>query len=195
MKKFFLTLLFIPFLLGGCGSDNPGGGDTPVEHSIDVPISEVSIIEGHEFQIPIEVLKPTIVVCRSNNEEIATVTHNGLVTGVKEGETTINISGGQDHFIVFVTVLEETSKASLQITMPKYNFTLKAGDKYNLPITVKYGSSVIKDPALSYEFEKEGIVSISELTVTALLAGTTKCVVTALYNELEVSELFTLTVY
>ena len=194
MKRLFLALLFIPLLLGGCGSNN-SGGESQIEHNINVPISEVLIVEGKEFQIPIEILKQTIVVCRSNNEEIATVTHSGLVTAIKEGETTINISGGQDHFIVFVTVLPDSAKDSLQITMPKYDFTLKVDDEYELPITVKYGNNVIEDAALTYEYEIDNIISIENLTITALNSGTTNCVVTASYNELEVSELFTITVY
>lgn len=194
MKKLFLTLLFIPALLTGCG-----GNDSPVipqaEHCIDVNINEVALIEGDQFQIPIEVVKPAIIICRSNNEEVATVTHEGLVTAIKEGETSISISGGADRYLVFVTVLKETSKSSLSIDMPKDEFTLKVGDEYELPLTVKYGLETVKEPRLSYEYEVEEIVSITNLTVTAINVGITKVVVTASYDDLEVSEIFTITVY
>ena len=195
MKKFLLSLLFIPFLLTGCGGSSGGGDTPPAEPSINVPISEVSIIEGEEFQIEIEILKPTIVICRSNNEEIATVTHSGLISALKEGETTITISGGQDHFLVFVTVLENTAKSSLSIEMPKNRYTLKEGDEFLLPLTVKYGTEIVSTPTLTYEYEYEDIISIEDYSVTALSAGTTKVVVTASYDDLEVSEIFTIVVY
>lgn len=194
MKKLLLAILSIPcLLLGGCNKSSKV--DPPVEHSIDVSINEVSITEGEQYTIPIEIIKQTIVVCRSNDEEIATVTRDGVITAIKEGETTISISGGQDHFIVFVTVLAEVAQDSLQIVMPKQSFTLEKNDEFVLPLVVKYGNKEIKDPNLSYEYENEGIVSISSLTVTALKEGTTKCVVTATYEELSVSEIFTITVY
>ena len=194
MKKLFLALLFVPLLLTGCGgSNNPE--PAPVEHYIDVGINEVTLIEGNQFEIPIEVIKPTIIICRSNNEEVASVTHEGVITANKEGETSITISGGQDRFIVFVTVLAETSVDSLSIVMPKNEFTLKVDDEYELPLTMKYGKEEVKEPVLSYEYEYENIVSIEGLTVTALAAGTTKVVVTASLDELKVSEIFTVTVY
>ena len=195
MKRLFLTLLFIPSLLTGCGCSQDPVVPPAVEHYINVPTNTVTLTEGNEFTIPIEVIKPTIITCRSNDEEIATVTHEGLITAIKEGETTITISGGQDRFIVFVTVLAEPTKSSLSIVMPKKEFTLKVDDEFELPLTVKYGAEEVKEPVLTYVYEVEDIVSITDLTVTALAEGTTKVVVTASYDDLEVKEIFTITVY
>ena len=197
MKKLFLAILTLPLLLTGCvQSTTPSdSGDTEVEHYINVPINDVSMVEGEQYQIPIEILKKTIIVCRSNNEDIVTVTHSGLITAVKEGETTITVSGGQDHFIVFVTVSQKTAEDSLQIVMPKYEYTMKSGDTFNLPLSVKYGDVVVNNYTLSYEYEIDGVVSISNLTITASTVGITRCVVTATYLNLEASEIFTITVY
>ena len=194
MKKLLLTLLFIPFLLGGC---HKSGSSVPVseEHTINVPVNEVTLTEGEQYQVPIEVIKKSIIICRSNNEEVATITHDGLITAVKEGETTVSISAGQDNFIVFVTVLPKTAEDSLQIVMVKNDFVMQVDDTFVLPISVKYGNVEVSNPTLSYVFEEENIVSINNLTVTALKEGTTKCVVTASYEQLEASEIFTITVY
>ena len=193
MKKLFLTLLFIPALLTGCGGNST---PTPVaEHCINVGINEVTLYEGDDFQIPIEVIKPAIIICRSNNEEIATVNHEGLINAISEGETSISISGGADRYLIFVTVLKETSKSSLSIDMPKKEFTLEVGDEYELPLKVKYGLEEIKEPRLSYEYEVEDIISIANLTISTLNVGYTKVVVTASYDDLEISEIFTVTVY
>lgn len=193
MKKLFLSLLFIPALLTGCGENST---PTPVaEHCINVGINEVTLYEGDDFQIPIEVIKPAIIICRSNNEEIATVNHEGLINAISEGETSISISGGADRYLIFVTVLKETSKSSLSIDMPKNEFTLEVGDEYELPLKVKYGLEEIKEPRLSYEYEIADIISITNYTISTLNVGYTKVVVTASYDDLEISEIFTVTVY
>lgn len=195
MKKFFLAFLFIPFLLAGCGGSS-SGGDTPIAHNINVLVDEVTITEGKEFQIPIEIIKKTIIVYHSNNEEIATISREGVITALKEGETSISITGGKnDHYLVFVTVLAETTKDALQIVMPKTQFTLELNDEFVLPLSVKLGNDEIKNATITYEYENEGIISITSLTVNALSVGTTKVVANATYSELEVSEIFTVTVY
>ena len=193
MKRLLLAVFLIPFLLGGCNQQ--GGGSSPGEHYINVPINDVSLIEGEEFEIPVEIIKTTIVTYRSNNDDIATVSRTGVITAIKEGETTINISGGGDHFIVFVTVYPQTAKDSLQIVMVKDSFTVAKDDTFILPITVKYGNEVIKEPTLSYEYEHEGVVLIEDLTLIAKAVGTTKCLITATYGDLEVDDIFTVTVY
>ena len=196
MKKLFLAILLVPFLLGGCNKKNSGGDEQiPEVHYIDVSVTEVSLIEGDTYQIPIEILKKTIVICQSNNESVATVTHDGLVTAVAKGETSITITGGKDRFIVFVTVSPDEAKDSLQIVMVKDSFTIALGDEYILPLTVKHGNEVVSNPTLAYTYETEGIVSIEGLTVTALAVGSTKCVVNASYNEMSITASFNISVY
>ena len=60
---------------------------------------------------------------------------------------------------------------------------------------VKYGNQIVHNYTISYLYENEGIVSISNLVMTALSAGTTRVVATATYIDFEVSESFIVTVY
>ena len=204
MKKLFLSALLLPLILGGCSlfkketNNNEQEQEQQVveeDHYIDVSVTELSLEIGEQYQIQITQLKKTIVLCQSNDDNIATVTQNGLVTAVAAGETTITISGGQDRFVVFITVLPPEAKDSLQIVMVKSSFTVSLDDEYVLPFTVKLGNEVIANPALSYTYEITGIVSITGLNVTPLAAGTTKCVVSASYNQQSTSSSFTITVY
>jgi len=209
-KKLLFTLLF-PLLLSGCSfnlfkksdanSDQDRGQDSgevtpqPTEHSINVIDTEISIEVGLQYQINIVELKKTIIICQSSNDSVASVTQGGLVSALSPGEATISISGGQDRFNVFVTVLPPEAKDSLQIVMVKQLFTISLGDEYTLPLAVKLGNQLIEDATLTYQYETEGIVSISGLDVTPLAVGTTKCVVSASYNEMNTSSSFTITVY
>ena len=185
MKKMFLSILLIPLLLCGCNKKQQQEEVVPEQKQyINVALSEVSLHEEEQYQIEVEILqKGTIVFYTSNDNNIASVDNNGLIQGVKAGETTISIRGGKDSYTLFVTVLPYQTKDSLQIVLLKNEFTLQVNDEYELPLTVKYGNTVIENPTLSYVYETEDIVTISSLTVSAKKAGTTQCVVTATYNE------------
>ena len=204
MKKFILPVLLFPLLVGGCtlfkkksNEESQEQNEQVVEedHYIDVKDSEVSLIIGEQYQIEITQLKKTIILCQSSNDNVATVTQSGLVTALAQGETSITITGGKDRFIVFVSVLPDEAKDSLQIVMVKSSFTIEMGDEFTLPFVVKYGNQIVENPTFIYEYETTGIVSISGLNVTTLSAGTTRCVATASYNELSTSSSFAITVY
>ena len=81
------------------------------------------------------------------------------------------------------------------IVLDKDSFTLAVNDTFNLPISVKLGNEIINDALISYTIGNPQVVSISNNVVTALSAGTTKCVATASYLEEEVSKGFNITVY
>ena len=198
MRKVLLPLLAIPFILLGCNKQS-GGGNKPAptpEQYINVEVNQITLEVEETYQIVTEVLVPdTIVFYSTNNKNVATVTEDGLVTAVAAGETSINIRGGRDYYSLFVTVTPYQAKDSLQITLTKKNFTLSVDDEFVLPLQVKYGNEVIDNYTISYLYENNNIVSISNLVMTALAAGTTKVVATATYNDQEASESFTVTVY
>lgn len=203
MKKMLLSMLLFPLILGGCSLFKKKSNEQPQEEEqvveddryIDVSATELSLEVGEEYQIVITQLKKTIVLCQSNDESIAKITKEGLVTAVSPGETTLSISGGKDRYIIFVTVLPPEAKDSLQIVMVKTSFTISLDDEYTLPFIVKLGNEIVNNPTFTYAYEVENIVSITGLNVTPLSVGTTKCVVTATYNELSISSSFNITVY
>ena len=145
MKKLLLSMLLFPLILGGCSLFKKKSNEQPQEEEqvvvedryIDVSATELSLEVGEEYQIVITQLKKTIVLCQSNDESIAKITKEGLVTAVSPGETTLSISGGKDRYIIFVTVLPPEAKDSLQIVMVKTSFTISLDDEYALPFTVK----------------------------------------------------------
>lgn len=194
MKKLLLFTLLIPFILGGCS--NKGNNSKQNDQYINVLVNQITLEEDEQYQIQTEIVKKgTIVFYSSNNEEVATVDDNGLVTAKNVGEATINIRGGRDTYSLFVTVVPYQAHDSLQIVLDKDSFTIEVDDIYVLPLVVKHGNDVIDNPNLSYTYENEGIVSILGIKMTGESIGTTKCVVTASYNQEEVSKSFTVTVY
>lgn len=193
MKKAFLSLLLVPFLLAGCSKSSK---TSSAEQYIQVDVVELTLMEDDTYQIETNIVKKgTIVFYSSANESIATVSDEGLITAIKAGETTITIRGGKDSYNIFLTVNPFQAHNSLQIVMEKESYILAVSDEYVLPLQVKKGNEVINDASLDFTIEKPSIISINGLTVTALNAGTTKCVVTASYQEEVVSKGFSITVY
>ena len=197
MKKLLLALFTLPFILLGCNKQNGGHKPAPTpEQYINVRVSQVTLEELETYQIETEILVPnTIVFYSSNNNNVATVTDNGLVTAIAPGETSINIRGGKDYYSVFITVTTYQAKDSLQVVLSKKNFNLEVNDTFVLPLVVKYGNEVVNDYTVSYLYENEGVVSIADKVMTALNAGTTRVVVNATYNNQQASESFVVTVY
>lgn len=191
MKKLFLSLLLVPFLLGGCKKST-----TPSIQYIQVDITELTLMEDDTYQIETTIVKEgTIVFYSSANDSVASVTDEGLITALKAGETTITVRGGKDSYNIFVTVNPFQAHDSLQIVMEKESYTLEVDDEYYLPLQVKKGNQVINDASLNYTIENPAVASISGLLIKALSVGTTKCVVTASYEEEVVSKGFSITVY
>ena len=89
-------------------------------------------------------------------------------------------------------MLHQESDGLLRSNVPK---VIEVNDEYILPLTVKYGNEIIENPSLSYTYENEGVVSIVGNVVTGLKEGETRCVVTASYEQKEVSKSFKITVY
>lgn len=194
MKKRLLALLLIPFLLG---CKNKGNSSVPPsEQYINVPVEELTLMEDDTYQIETQIIKAgTIVFYSSMNEEIVTVNDSGLVTALHAGTTDIVVRGGKDTFNIYVEVLPFQAKDSLQIVLDKDSFTLGVGEDYLLPLKVMVGNKVINDAELTFDISDPAIASISGLTVTALSAGTTKCLATAKYGQEEVSKGFNINVY
>ena len=200
MKKKLLALFLFPFLLlSGCnkkGQEEESPVTPPTEQYINVSVNEVTIEEDSTYQIETEIIKKgTIIFYSSANEEIATVNDDGLVTAIKAGETFITIRGGKDSYIVDIKVTSFQAKNSLQIVLTKDSFVVAKDDTYVLPLTVKLGNQVIDNATLSYTYSVDGVVSIDNLTLTALSVGEVSCVVTASYQSFEASKVFSVTVY
>ena len=196
-KKLLLTLLILPFLLGCKNKTNNNSSSTvPGEQYINVDVNEVTLMEDDTYQINTSIIKSgTIVFYSSADDTVASVSDSGLITALKEGQTNVTVRGGKDTFNIFVTVLPFQAKDSLQIVMEKDSFTLAKGDEYVLPLQVKMGNQVINDANMLFTIENEDMVLINGLTVTALKEGETKCLVTASYQQQEVSKGFNIIVY
>lgn len=123
---------------------------------------------------------------QSNNEEIATVDANGVITGVAEGETTVNVLiDGKD---VGLTATVKVTPAPIEYTYElTESITLSPGQEHTLEVVIT--PAPIEAPAVEWSSNYPDIVEVEngkltakqdgEATITAVVEGhTLTCVVT-----------------
>ncbi len=122
--------------------------------------------------LPADATDPT-VTWSSDNEEVATVSADGVVTALKSGTANITAKAGDKEATCVVYVVDKVS----------YSFTLTpAEDVINYGETVTYvaklitttnGNPVETNPEAELTSSEEGVVTIDGLTVTGAKGGTT----------------------
>lgn len=176
------------------------------EKDIQIDKTTISMYQGDKINLNVEVL-PTDSTYKeirylSLNNNIASVSDNGVVTGIKEGTTIIEVSTTYKKITkkVNVTVLKNsdvTLDYPTSIFLNKTNLTINVGEKYILSATIN--PSNVKNKAISWISSdknivtvnndggitgvKEGIATISAITGNMKIA---KCFVRVVNNTTEV---------
>ena len=119
----------------------------------------------------------------SSDVSVATVTANGLVTGVAKGNCSITVTAGSQSVSVSVTVKEKSVVAedALNITVPS-DASVYIGNTLTMRPSAKNGSETVT-ATYTFESENENIATVSsEGVITGVAEGTTKIVVTGTYQ-------------
>lgn len=165
MKNLFYFLFLSVFIFCSCGSDND---------DIKLKESEVSLKSGEKYTI--KVSSDTKVTYFSENEYVAVVSEDGIVTANKVGETSVLLDNGSDKKTFKVKV---EPKYNLYAD-PELNFGMSKTDlikKYGTPNIneeeEEEGSSVVYQnyskaaPLVMYLFDENEKLTASYVTVNA----------------------------
>ena len=120
---------------------------------VEITQSGVEVSVGESVQLETIVENENIFLFWSvRDENIATVSDEGLVTGVAEGQTICYVSYGSETAMCLVKVLPEKAKPLLSAYSPYQEEGIKifVGDAFNPAITVKLGDSVFEDAQIEY---------------------------------------------
>ena len=163
-----------------CGIDMscPIHGEKLVKTTkITVPSKKVTVKVGKTVQ-----LAPTLtpanstdgISYKSSAPKVATVSDNGVVTGVRPGTAKITITSGKKSVTVKVTVPDiKTTK----ITVPSKKVTVKKGKKITLKPTVKPANST---QAVTFSSSDKKIATVSKKgVVKGVRAGKAKITITS----------------
>ena len=195
-----LCLLALSTMLFGCNkaSNNDSNNNNVVQNAITLNATTISLPEEKTFQLEATVdpsLERYLLFWSSENENIATVDDNGLVTALKAGYTIIVAQVGKYFARCAVEVTNYVPADSLSVTFDKSTFSLNVDDTYELTPVVKLGNQIIEQYTVTSIISDDEVISYSNGLITALSAGNADLLLTYSYLEYSVQQLLHVAVY
>ena len=189
MKKIiycFLAMLFTVFCFSACGGNsNPESSDSGKQAAVEFVTSEIVVaIDGTAKAEVVTAKKNVHVFFTIRDEHIATVSVDGTITGVSEGQTICWAEFGGEKAVCIVKVAGKVTMPMLSVAIPYENNTvaLYQGETLNLKATAKMGDTVLDNAQITYEVSAGGVVSVENGVITANSEGTATVTVTATYE-------------
>lgn len=203
----FLRLLLLPisllFVLSGCSNNK----SSSVEPSNDEPINLISLSENyislpeersHQLTATIDSsLNRYLKFWSSENEDVATIDDNGMVTAVKKGNTIVVLQVGQYFARCAVEVTDYLPNDALSCVFSKDNYNLNVSDEYVLKPIIKFGEEVITEYQLSFESSDSNVATylVENSSIKAIGEGKCDILFTITYLTYSVKELIYVNVY
>ncbi len=180
MRKFIIPLASALVLALSCEKALEVD-DRVMVTSVSVDRSTAEVLIGETVQLSATVLPSDAtdqsITWSSSNKEVATVSNNGLVTGVSEGRVGIMAKAGGKTSTCIVTVSRKPVPVT-SVTLDKESITLTKGESKTLVATVKPDDATYK--ALSWTSSDSRVASVdSKGKVTALAIGSATITVKA----------------
>ena len=205
MKKFLTIILAVllacgVFSLIACGGDGGKGKETG---SITVTPASCEIDINQQLQLSAKFLDGAgneiagkAFTWESEDDAVATVTNEGLVTGIGVGNVKIFAKSGEISGYCDLTVIDSGEVPVLSYMGPD-SVKLNIGDVYTLTAYVRYKNEDVA-AQISFENSAPEIVSIAtdgaKAELTAVDAGTAVITIKSAYNGVALSKEFTLQV-
>ena len=122
------------------------------------------------------------VTYSSNDETVATVDVDGIITGAKIGSAVIKATTNTGKTaLIAVTILDNTMIATPYIKLSKTSVYLSVSDEYPLSAELLYKGETV-DCTLSWESDNPAVASVENGIITAVGVGTAKLTVSAVYE-------------
>ena len=181
IKKLSVVLLSSMFLLVGC--DKKEEEQQAQTYQITLASNSLEVNVGEQVQFKASVTpNDRIIFYEVRDDDIASISTTGLITGLKVGETVCYASVGDQKAICNLFVKELPMESSLLINLESTSYLLNVNDSFTLPLVVKCGSEVISEYTLEADIETSGIIEINETTITAKAVGKTSVLLKVAYQ-------------
>lgn len=133
----------------------------PTEEPVTITLERTSIKQGigEKIKVNVKTVPKATVSLHSKNKKVATITKNGYIKGMSQGNTEISVQAGISKATISVNVLPAPSKIGLTSDLKtKVNCTLKKGKTLKIPIFFNKGAYSNK---ISFKSSNKKVVSVS----------------------------------
>jgi hypothetical protein len=170
--------------------------ETKKTNNLHITTNEVVLSVGGSAQLAATVdVENAYIFWSVRDENIATISSSGVITGVSEGETICYATFAGESAMCLVKVLPEVSQPLLSVSTPYQDgITLLVGDQFSPLLSVKLGDDVLSDATLQYEVSNTAAVEVVEGVLVARAVGETTVTAKATYGTQEASVSFTVEV-
>ncbi len=172
------VLVFAMFFTVGCGKNKVDKQDVPpvsgieTDFSLNYSAKELSLFET----IQLRVKNYTDLSWESDNQSVASVDNNGLVTAQGFGTANIKASRGSDVDICVISVKDDGLVPAIKINVAEDSLSLVksqgVSDSFKLECSVVFNGKEYSDGQFEYVLSNEGVVQVSsDGIVSALTYG------------------------
>ena len=190
MKKIiycFLAMLFTVFCFSACGGSNKSeSSDSGKQPAVAFVENEINLAIGETVKADVVTSKKNVFVFFSvRDNDIATITSDGTITGVGEGQTICWAEFGGEKAICIIKVAGKVTMPMLSVVVPyeANSITMYANETLNLKASVKLGDTVVEDAQVTYNVSAGDVISVENGVITAKGAGDATVIVTATYED------------
>ena len=204
MKRFlycFFAMLLCAFCFSACKQDDPvdSSSTSEVKESSAIAFvqNEITLALGNSVKAEIETSKKNVFVFWSiRDENLATVSNDGVITALAEGETICYAEFAGERAMCLVKIVAPQAKPLLSISLPYAEdfVALYVGDSLAINATIKLGDSVINNAQVEYEIAQTDIAHVEGDKVVGEKVGTTTISILATYENQNATAILTLNV-
>ena len=204
MKRFlycFFAMLLCAFCFSACKQDKPvdSSSTSEVQESSAIAFvqNEITLALGDSVQAEIETSKKNVFVFWSiRDENLATVSNDGVITALAEGETICYAEFAGERAMCLLKIVAPQAKPLLSVSLPYAEdfVALYVGDSLSIDVAVKLGDSVINNAQVEYEIAQTDIAYIEGNKVVGEKAGTTTILIHATYENQKATAILTVNV-
>ena len=190
MKKIiycFLAMLFTVFCFSACGGSNQSeSSDSGKQPAVAFVENEINLAIGETVKADVVTSKQNVYVFFSiRDNDIATITSDGTITGVGEGQTICWAEFGGEKAVCIIKVAGKVTMPLLSISVPyeANSISLYANETLNLKASVKLGDTVVDNAQVTYKASAGDVISVEDGVITAKSVGNATVTVTANYED------------
>ena len=177
MKKFIYCILAVLTCLicfTACGGSGENSSSASQGSSIEFVQNEITISVGDSVQAEVVTSKKNVFILWSvRDTQIASVSTDGVITALQEGQTICYARFGNETAMCLVKITAKSATPLLSVSVPYEggSATLYVGDTLDLRACVKLGDDVIDGAQIEYQTLASDIVRVENGQVEALKAG------------------------